>query len=85
VPLDDRGKPWLDIAEEAGVSLPKTYHFKPPGYRTLQPQCIQRAMKEDEGFINAVCEEEKELTDKQAKARNHFTDGQLIKRLHSED
>ena len=31
VPLDDRGAPWLDIAEAAGVVLSKTQHFKPAG------------------------------------------------------
>jgi hypothetical protein len=29
ISLDDKGKPWLDIAESAGVILPKTTHFKP--------------------------------------------------------
>jgi hypothetical protein len=85
VPLDDRGKPWLDIAYDSGVSLPKTFHFKPPGYRTIQPQSVQRACKSDEGIINAICEEEKELTDKQAKARNTWTDEQLAEKPHSED
>jgi hypothetical protein len=37
VPLDDRGAPWQDIIVEAGVTLPKTTHFKPPGSRTVQP------------------------------------------------
>jgi hypothetical protein len=40
VPLDDRGKPWLDIVYNSGVSLPKTFYFKPPGYRTIQPQSV---------------------------------------------
>jgi len=43
VSLDDRGKPWLDLAEDAGVNLSQTYHFKPPGYRTIEPQSVQRA------------------------------------------
>jgi hypothetical protein len=29
--LDKKGAPWLDIAEQAGVELPRTTHFKPPG------------------------------------------------------
>ena len=31
VPLKDRGAPWLDVAEAAGVILPETTHFKPGG------------------------------------------------------
>ena len=31
IPLDDRGAPWLDVAEAAGVDLPSSTHFKPPG------------------------------------------------------
>ena len=36
VPLKDQGAPWLDIAEEAGVDIPETTHFKPPGKREVQ-------------------------------------------------
>jgi hypothetical protein len=60
--LDDRGKPWQDIAEDAGVILPKTTHFKSPKLCTVEPQSIRRAYKSDEGIINAVCDEEKELS-----------------------
>ena len=67
VPLDDKGLPWLDIAEQAGVDLPKTSHFKPPGLRTVSTQTLQRACKADEDLINAICKEEKELTKTQAK------------------
>jgi hypothetical protein len=35
VPLDDKGNPWKDIAKTAGVELPKTTHFKPPGKRIV--------------------------------------------------
>jgi hypothetical protein len=63
VPLDDKGKPWLDIAEDAGVSLPETTHFKPPGSRTIITHTVQQSCKRDEGIINAICEEEKELTE----------------------
>ena len=69
VPLDDKGKPWTDIAEAAGVDLPQTYHFKTPGYRIIDPKAIQRACRDDEGIINSVCEEEKELTKAQATSR----------------
>jgi hypothetical protein len=66
MPLDDKGKPWLDIVEAAGVALPQTYHFKPPSYRTTEPEAIQIAYRDAEGLINAICEEENELTLAQA-------------------
>ena len=68
---------------EAGVTLPNTYHFKPPGMRTVSTRAVQRACKSDEDLINAICEEEKELTKKQADARNDFTEIQLEKRPRS--
>ena len=37
VPLNDRGAPWQDIAEAAGVILLKTRYLKPIGIRTLTP------------------------------------------------
>jgi hypothetical protein len=61
VPLKDRGAPWLDLAEASGVKLPSTLYFKPLSYRTIEPQSIQRAYKADEGMLNAVYKEEKEL------------------------
>jgi hypothetical protein len=85
IPLDDKGKPWADIAEASGVVLPQTYHFKTPGYRTINPKPIQRACRDDEGIINAVCEEEKELTPKQAKARLNWINIQLSVRSHSDN
>lgn len=60
--LDNKGKPWRDIARNAGIELPKTMHFKPPEGRTVWPQTIQTRYKKDEGIINAACEEERELT-----------------------
>jgi len=48
--------------------------------RTIQPQSIQQ--KDDEGLINAVCEEEKELTKKQADGRLDWIDVQLPHRPH---
>jgi hypothetical protein len=69
VPLDDKGKSWLDLAEAAGVVLPQTYHFKPRGYRTIEPEAIQIACRDDEEILNAVCEEEKLLTNTQADGR----------------
>ena len=67
--LDEKGLPWQDLAESSGVELPKTYHFKPAGYRELHLKAIQRACKQDEKIINAKAEEEKLLDEKQATAR----------------
>ena len=83
VSLDDRGAPWQDIAEAAGVELPKTQHLKPPGLRTLTSQSIQRACRDDEDIINAVCEEEKELKKEQAKQRYEHAIEQLTLRPRS--
>ncbi|KAF4625855.1 hypothetical protein G7Y89_g12307 [Cudoniella acicularis] len=69
VSLDDKGKPWLDIAEDVGITLLQTTHFKPPGLRTINPKPIQQACKIDEGLINAICEEERELIGAQASGR----------------
>lgn len=68
VPLDDRGKPWVDIVEDAGVMLPCT----------IQPQTIQHACKHNEDIINALCMEEWELTMNQAIARLAWIDIQLL-------
>jgi hypothetical protein len=81
--LDEKGAPWLDIAIQAGVELPQTTHFKPPGLRIVNTQSVQRACKEDEGIINAICEEEKELTMAQATGRTDWIDVQLPLRPHS--
>jgi hypothetical protein len=40
VPLDNKGKPWKDITEAAGVGLPKTTHFKPPGRQTVNSRTV---------------------------------------------
>jgi hypothetical protein len=84
VPLDDRGAPWQDITEAAGVILPKTQHLKPAGLRTITSQSIQRACRHDENIINAVCEEEKELDEKQARPRRLFAEEQLKIRPRSD-
>ena len=60
--LDEKGAPWLDIAEQAGIELSCTTYFKPPGLRLVNIQSIQRACKADEGIINAIYKEEKELS-----------------------
>jgi hypothetical protein len=77
IPLDKKGKPWTDITEAASVVLPQTFHFKPPGYRTIEPEAIQIACQDDEGIINTACEEEKELTLAQATAQLDWIDEQL--------
>jgi hypothetical protein len=40
ISLDDKGLPWLDIAENAGVELPETMHFKPLGLWTIEGEAI---------------------------------------------
>ena len=69
VPLDDRGAPWQDLAEASGVILPETYHFKPPGYRTVEGQSIQKACRDDEGIVNAIYAEERLLNPRQCNER----------------
>jgi hypothetical protein len=38
--LNDKGKTWLDIAEDAGVILPTTIYFKPAGSRTITARTV---------------------------------------------
>jgi hypothetical protein len=40
-PLEDRGAPWLDIAESSSVKLSETTHFKLPGRRKVTAQTVQ--------------------------------------------
>ncbi|PQE09266.1 hmg box protein [Rutstroemia sp. NJR-2017a BBW] len=51
--LDAKGALWQDLATAAGVELPSTQHFKPPGIRTLNGKAIRLACKDDEDIINA--------------------------------
>jgi hypothetical protein len=83
ISLNYKGKSWLHVTEDAGIKLPKTVHFKPPGLRTIYPKAIQRACKNDEGLISAVFEEEKELSNDQATLRLDWIDKQLPQRPHS--
>ena len=83
VPLNDRGAPWQDIAEAAGVELLDSTHFKLAGRRTISARAIQRACRDDEDIINAVCEEEKELDEQQARLRCEFAEKQLELRPRS--
>lgn len=57
MPLDDRGKPWLNLAIAAGVTIPETYYFKPPGIQTVTTCTLQKAYNQDKGLINTICEE----------------------------
>ena len=43
ISIDEKGESWLTIAEEAGIELPQTWHFKPEGYREIEIKPIQRA------------------------------------------
>jgi hypothetical protein len=52
-------------------------HFKPPGYRMVETQTCQRACLHDEGLINAVCDEEKDLTLAQENTREEYSKAQL--------
>ncbi|KAE8449326.1 hypothetical protein EG329_008227 [Mollisiaceae sp. DMI_Dod_QoI] len=83
--LDDKGTLWQDVVEDAGVALPQTYHFKPPGPRDINSKGIQRVLKQEEGIINAVCEEEKELRQQLADERYEWCSNQLKARPHSKD
>jgi Ni,Fe-hydrogenase maturation factor len=83
--LEDRGAPWLDIAEAAGVKLQETTHFKPPGKREVNSETVQRICKRDAGIIDAVCHEEKKLPKKQADNRVDFSEEQLKDRPHPID
>lgn len=85
VSLDDRGPPWQDVAEAAGVSLPQTIHLKPHRLRTVTPKTIQKACRDDEDIINTVCEEEKELDKKQARLCREFANKHLEIRPYSDD
>ncbi len=37
---EDRGAPWLDVTQSVGVKVPQTWHFKPGGYRDIDPPSI---------------------------------------------
>lgn len=46
---------------------------------------IQRHYKEDEGIINAIIEEEKELTKAQADNQKEFVNNELLKQPYLEN
>jgi hypothetical protein len=67
------------IIEDAGVKLLQTIHFKPLGVRDLTAHAIRKACNDDEGILNTVCKEEKELTQDQATAQLTCIDAELSK------
>ncbi|KAL5316272.1 hypothetical protein ACEPPN_015317 [Leptodophora sp. 'Broadleaf-Isolate-01'] len=82
--LDDRGAPWLDLATQAGVELPQTWHFKPSGYREVNTEAVQKACRDDSGIGDYVCHEEQKLPPRIAKERVEFSEEQLEERPYSE-
>lgn len=60
-------------------------HFRPPGLHTINPKPIQKACRDDEDIINAICEEQKELTETQGEARRIWSEEKKAIRPHSED
>ena len=85
VSQSDRGAPWPNIAEAAGVQLPITEHFNPPGRREISEKAIRTACFWDEGIGNYLMEEEKELTNDQAQNRQLWIKEELPKKLRSRD
>lgn len=71
--LDAKGALWLDIAIQASVELPQITN-KRGGKQIVSTKTIQHSCKLDEDLINAVYEEERELTDAQARARLDWID-----------
>jgi hypothetical protein len=61
VSLDDRGKPWLDIASACGFDL------------DVDPKTVARWMRKDQDTGNYKCEEEIELSESQAGVQLSFT------------
>jgi len=72
IPLEDRGTPWKDVAEAAGVTLLKTQKFKPLGVREISSTRIRIRCRDEEDIINTVYEEEKELPQPIANTRYDF-------------
>ena len=38
--LNDKGQPWLNLAESAGITLPKTRHIKASKFQDVEPQTV---------------------------------------------
>ncbi len=85
VPLDNKGKPWLDIVDVARVDIPQTEHFKPPGLRDINPLSVQQTIKKQEGILNAVCKKEKELPKPLARECRTWANNNLEIRPYSID
>ena len=61
ISLNNKGKPWLDIVENASIILLITIHFKPAGSCIIIIRTVQYFYKLNKDLINTVCEEEKEF------------------------
>ncbi|PVH68381.1 hypothetical protein DL98DRAFT_522798 [Cadophora sp. DSE1049] len=83
--MKQKGLPWGDVARDAGVMLPQTIHFFPSGKRQVSEYTIRKRCAEDEDMINAVAEEERELTKDQAKNREDWRVEQQEERPYPED
>ncbi|PVH85163.1 hypothetical protein DL98DRAFT_568394 [Cadophora sp. DSE1049] len=69
IAFKDKGKPWQDIVKDADVLLLQTRHLKLLGRRDINEKGIQRVFRKEESLINAVAEEETELSKSQADSR----------------
>lgn len=83
--MREKGLPWGDVALRAGVQLPQTAHQFPPGKRQISELSIRRRYTEDEDLINAVAEEERELTKEQTQAREDWRIEQQEDKPRSKD
>jgi hypothetical protein len=59
--------------------------MKPLGKRVVEPQSVLKACRKDENLINAIYEEERDLTENQAKNRRDWRDNLLEARPYSKD
>jgi len=85
VDIDDKGKPWIEILRDSGVDIPQTIHFNPSGYHDISERGIRNTLFRDEKIINAVCEEERDLSKKQAETRIIWRDKVLEDRPKDDD
>lgn len=72
--FDEATKPWRTCIVESGTNMDDklTYHFKTKTMEKASEQCVQRALRDNENFINAIPEVERELDDDLAKRRFDF-------------
>ena len=69
MPLNDKGKPWKDIIQNAGVLIPQILHWNPPGLYDAIEREIRKVLYKEKGIINAICKEKRDLTNNQATTR----------------